>query len=77
MTRTQARKSWLRDRAVVFAASRSTSCRRLHDGYGLVVPLGVFVNVTMPGCTSQMHTDAVEFRGVSTSAAERFDFGPI
>ena len=42
-----------------------------------MVPLGVFVNVTMPGCTSQMHTDAVEFRGVSTSAAERFDFGPI
>ena len=47
---------------------RSTS-RRLHDGYGFVVPLGLFVNITMPGCTSQMHTDAVEFRGVSTSAA--------
>merc|ERR1719498_1139239 len=47
------------------------SASQLHDGYGLVVPLGLFVNVTMPGCTSQMHTDAVEFRGVSTYVGDR------
>jgi len=47
------------------------SASQLHDGYGFVVPLGLFVNVTMPGCTSQMHTDAVEFRGVSTYVGTR------